>query len=434
MSCRPRPISRRAFLQSVATYGAAGLSAAAVRRPRVALSASPARARQPAASAARRADNPYNGCGLTPAWGLNTYYGYGLDGYDEGILFDAAQAIRDSGLWQAGYRMLGIDDGWSTMERDADGNLVADPRKFPAGIGATVERLHELAFSVGIYGDMGSQTCSGRPGSYLHEAADARWFAAQGFDYIKMDWCTAETFNAQERYTVMSQAILDTGQPITFSVCNWGRQEPWQWAPPIANSARTSSDLSGIYDGDYVPESYGSYQWTCMLKNVEGNQHPEAAGPGYANDPDCLQVGNGFFDSPREESAQLHLWAVMGAPMLLGLDVRSMTADTLRLLTHPILRTINQDGAALQGTRIKGEHGSEVWVKPLSDGRSSAVVLFNRTDTPTTASVSWKDLSQSPSAFVRDLWTGTEIGTLRGGYNVRLQPHESLLLQVVPLP
>jgi alpha-galactosidase len=390
----------------------------------------PRRATAPAAAIR----TPYNGCGLTPAWGLNTYYGYGVDGFDAATLLAAAQTMLDTGLWQAGYRMIAIDDGWASLDRDADGNLVADPDKFPDGIGATVDRLHAMGFSVGIYGDMGTQTCQGRPGSYQSEERDAQWFAAQGLDYIKMDWCTAEAFDAQERYTLMSQAITATGRPITFAVCNWGRQNPWEWAPPIANSARTTSDLSGIYDGDVLDQQYGSYQWSCMLKNIDGNQHPEVAGPGFANDPDCLQVGNGFFETETEAIAQLQLWAVMGAPMLLGLDVRTIDDGTVRLLTHSMLQAVNRDAFARQGVRVSSEHGAEVWVKPLSDQRSYAVVLFNRTDSTSTAALNWQSLWSVSSAYVRDLWSWSELGMQRDGWSTRLQPHESRFLQITPQP
>lgn len=430
MSRAPRRRTRRVFLRDSIRIGS-GLLTAVPRLQRLARATG--RPSPPGSASPRGVQTPYNGRGLTPARGLNTYYGYGVDGYDEGVLLDAAQAMLDSGLQQAGYDLIVIDDGWASFDRDADGNLRADPQKFPNGIAATVERLHGLGFSVGVYGDMGTQTCQNRPGSYQSEQQDARWFADQGFDHVKMDWCTAEAFDARERYTLMSRAIAATGRPISFAVCDWGRQAPWEWAPPIANSARTTSDLSGIYEGDALDQYYGSYQWSCMLKNLDGNQHPDAAGPGYANDPDCLQTGNGYFDSRLEEVAQLQLWAVMGAPLLLGLDVRGIDDYTARLLTHPALQAVNRDPLALQGKRVNAEHGREVWVKPLSDGKSYAVALFNRTDSASTAALRWKDLWGVRSAYVRDLWNWTEIGTQRDGWSTALQPHESRLLQVAPL-
>src|SRR5207247_735817 len=157
-----------------------------------ALLPSPARAlvcigpatRGPAAPAPApgRARARYNGAAVTPTWGLNTYYAYGVDGFSEETLLKAARAAIERGLWAAGYRMFGIDDGWSARDRDADGNLVADPQKFPSGIAATVSALHALGFSAGIYGDMGGYTCGGRAGSDGAEARDAQWFAVQGFD------------------------------------------------------------------------------------------------------------------------------------------------------------------------------------------------------------------------------------------------------------
>ncbi len=433
MPWNSRRQTRRTVLRVAAGLGGGLLAVAPRARRLLPAVAAPAGGVRQGVAVTAAVQTPYNGRGLTPVWGLNTYYGYGVDGFDEPTLLDAAQALLDTGLWQAGYRLIGIDDGWASFDRDADGNLAADPRKFPDGIDTTVARLHALGFAVGIYGDMGTQTCKGRPGSYQSEAQDAQWFAAQGFDYVKMDWCTAEAFDARERYTLMSQAIAATGRPITFAVCNWGRQNPWEWAPAIANSARTTSDLSGIFDDDVLDQRYGSYQWSCLLKNLDGNQHPEVVGPGYANDPDCLQVGNGFFASPLEEIAQLQLWAVMGAPMMLGLDVRSIGDETVRLLAHPQIQTIGRDVFARQGVRVGDQHGAETWIKPLSDRQSYAVVLFNRTDSPSTAALVWKDLLGVRSAYVRDLWNWSELGTQRDGWSVGLQPHGSRLLQVAPL-
>ena len=384
-------------------------------------------------SAGSYAGSAYNGRGLTPTWGFNTYYAFGVNGFDHATLLDVAQAARDTGLWRAGYRMMGIDDGWSASERTAGGDLMADPVRFPDGIAATVARLHELGFTAGIYGDMGTLTCASRPGSYGYETQDAQWFADQGIDYIKMDWCNCDGFDAPQRYAVMSAAVLATGRPMTLSVCCWGRQQPWTWAPAIANSARTSTDIDGLYLGDGLPRPNQNYAWACMLKNLEANQHPEATGPGYANDPDCLRVGNGFFQSATDELAQLHLWAVMGAPMLLGLDPRSLSDELRSNLVHPMLAAVGRDSAAVQGRRVKATQGSEVWVKPLADRRSYAVVMFNRRDEPSTASVTWQELWRAQRARVRNLWTDTDLGTVQRGLETPLEPHATSFLQVTPL-
>ncbi|HZQ36735.1 MAG TPA: glycoside hydrolase family 27 protein, partial [Dehalococcoidia bacterium] len=216
MSRTPGQQTRRAFLRSAIRLGGA-------------LAVSPGLGHRARARSPRSVQAPYNGRGLTPGWGLNTYYAYGVDGFTADTLAAAAQAMLDNGLWQAGYNLIVIDDGWASFDRDADGNLQADPEKFPDGIAASVERLHGMGFSVGIYGDMGTQTCQSRPGSYQSEQQDAQWFADQGFDHVKMDWCNAEAFDARERYTLMSEALVATGRPISFAVCNWGQQNPWEW-------------------------------------------------------------------------------------------------------------------------------------------------------------------------------------------------------------
>jgi alpha-galactosidase len=184
MSSTPSRQSRRRFLRSTIRIGSA--LGVLPRFARPASTRNP-RPETPRAGLPRSVQTPYNGRGLTPDWGLNTYYAFGVDGFTADTLLAAAQAMRDNGLWQAGYDLIVIDDGWASFDRDADGDLQADSQKFPDGIAATVDQLHKLGFAAGIYGDLGTQTCQGRPGSYQSEQQDAQWFAAQGFDYVKMD-------------------------------------------------------------------------------------------------------------------------------------------------------------------------------------------------------------------------------------------------------
>src|SRR5207302_9430951 len=214
-----------------------------------------------------------------------------------------------------------------------------------------------------------------RPGTYGHEEQDARTFAAWGVDYVKEDWCHAEGLDAPTQYAKFRDALARAGRPIVFSICEWGSNDPWDWAPQIRNLWRTTGDIRD--------------KWTSMLSLLDlSSQHASVARPGAWNDPDMLEVGNGGMTDD-EYRAHFSLWAIMAAPLIAGNDLRTMSPATRDLLTNADVIAVDQDSLGVQGTIVREdvpEH--QVWMKPLRDG-SKAVALLNRGPTPDSMTISW---------------------------------------------
>ena len=174
-----------------------------------------------------------NGLALTPPMGWNSWNKFGCD-VSETLIREMADAMVDSGMRDAGYQYIVIDDCWQ-VDRDANGNIVPDPERFPSGIKALTNYIHSKGLKFGLYSDAGIYTCQHRPGSKGHELQDANQYAAWGVDYLKYDWCNTEGQNAPESYTKMRNALTAAGRPIVFSICEWGVSAPWTWAEKVGN-------------------------------------------------------------------------------------------------------------------------------------------------------------------------------------------------------
>src|SRR5256886_767238 len=238
-----------------------------------------------------------NGLARTPPMGWNSWNHFGCN-VSEQLIKETADAIVASGMRDAGYRYVVIDDCWE-VARDAAGTLVADSTRFPHGIKALADYVHGKGLGFGIYTDAGTNTCQRRPGTYGHEEQDARTFAAWGVDYVKEDWCHAEGLDAPTQYATFRDALAKAGRPIVFSICEWGSNDPWDWAPQIGNLWRTTGDIRD--------------KWTSMLSLLDlSSQHASVARPGAWNDPDMLEVGNGGMTDD-EYRAHFSLWAIIAA-------------------------------------------------------------------------------------------------------------------------
>ncbi|MGD8497025.1 MAG: alpha-galactosidase, partial [Gemmatimonadales bacterium] len=300
--------------------------------------------------------------GQTPPMGWNSWNNFGCR-IDEQLILDTADAMVESGMKDAGYVYVNVDDCWMASERDAAGNLQSDPERFPHGIAYIADYVHAKGLKLGIYSSAGTRTCQGLPASLDHEEADARKFAEWGVDYLKYDNCNNEGRPAIERYTKMRDALRATGRPIFFSICEWGANRPWEWAPALGNSWRTTGDI------------YDSWQsMTDILDQQVGLAR--FASRGHWNDPDMLEVGNGGM-TDTEYRAHFSLWSLLSAPLLAGNDLRAMSKETKAILTNPEVISVNQDPVGMQGYRLRDDGDQEVWVKELADG-SVAVVLLNR--------------------------------------------------------
>jgi len=374
-----------------------------------------------------------NGLARTPPMGWNSWNAFGLK-MNEAMIRSTADAMVSSGLKAAGYQYIIVDAGWKANIRDAAGRLRADPEKFPSGMKALADYVHSKGLKFGIYTDAGSEDCvSGAPGSWGSEELDAASFAEWGVDYVKEDWCNTTGVNAREAYSKMSQAILKTGRPMVFSMCEWGDNQPWEWAAPVANLWRTTGDSKDCWDcGRETMNKPGGYPrgWVLILDA----QPPLAsfAGPGHWNDPDLLQVGQSGLTA-EESRAQFSLWAILAAPLISTNDLRAMKPEIRDTLANQEVIAVDQDSQGIQGTRVRVAGNGEVWMHPLADG-SRAVVLFNRGQTRRTIRVRWGDIGgkQTDGLPLRDLWKHQDLGIVKQGYAAMVPAHGVVMIKAGP--
>ncbi|MGI5158395.1 lectin [Microbispora sp. CA-102843] len=343
-----------------------------------------------------------NGLARTPQMGWNDWNSFGCN-VNENLVRQTADAMVSSGMAAAGYTYVNIDDCWSTKSRNANGDLVADPQKFPSGIKALADYVHSKGLKLGIYSSAGTTTCAGYPASLGYEQRDAALWASWGIDYLKYDNCgDHQGKSGQQRYVAMRDALAATGRPILFSLCNWGQESVWTWGMPTGNSWRTTGDIQA--------------NWNSVMGILDQQVGLEAySGPGGWNDPDMLEVGNGSLTAT-EARAHFSLWALLNAPLIAGNDIRSMSAETRAILTNTEVVAVDQDWGGRQGHKISDNGNLEVWRKPMSNG-SVAVVLLNRGSGTATVSTtaSALGLGAAASYSVRDLWahtTGSSSGTI----------------------
>jgi alpha-galactosidase len=365
-----------------------------------------------------------NGLALTPPMGWNSWNRFGCN-VDEGVIRGAADAMAASGMKDAGYQYVVIDDCWQ-VARDAAGNIQPDPKHFPSGMKALADYVHSKGLKFGLYSDAGSKTCGGRPGSLGHEEQDARQYAAWGADYLKYDWCNTDGQDAVQSYLKMSEALQATGRPIVFSICEWGTAKPWLWAKNIGNLWRTTGDIYDHWEGRGL-YSLGVMNILDRQVGLEG-----AAGPGHWNDPDMLEVGNGGM-TDGEYRAHFSLWAILAAPLIAGNDLSAMGPETKAILTNREVIAVDQDALGVQGTRIAKDGDGEVWARPIAGG-GRAVVLLNRSTKPRTIGVDWAQLGLSPDlpAKVRDLWQGADLAPARGHFGATVPGHAVVMVTIRP--
>ena len=365
-----------------------------------------------------------NGLARTPPMGWNSWNKFGCNVSDK-LIREVATAISANGMREAGYQYVTIDDCWQ-VARTPQGVIVADSARFPQGMKALADFVHGKGLRFGIYTDAGRKTCEGRPGSYGHEAQDAKTYASWGVDYVKIDWCNADGLDARTQYTTFRDALAASGRPIVFSICEWGSNRPWEWAPAVGNLWRTTGDIAD--------------RWSSVLTLVDlSSQYWHVARPGAWNDPDMLEVGNGGM-THTEYRAHFSLWAMMAAPLIAGNDVRTMwdstraSADTRDILLNKDVIAVDQDSLGVQGTIVQASPNElQVWVKPLADG-SRAVLLFNRASVSSTITADWGRVGvTTKKARVRDLWAHTDSAVVESRYAATVPAHGVVMLRVWPI-
>ncbi|MFJ2192215.1 glycoside hydrolase family 27 protein [Kitasatospora sp. NPDC087861] len=362
-----------------------------------------------------------NGLARTPQMGFNNWNATGCGPqFNEAMVKGIADLFVSKGLKNAGYQYVNLDDCWSLPDRDASGNLVPDPVRFPGGIRALADYVHAKGLKLGIYSSAGTATCAmtGNSGSLGHEQQDANLWASWGVDYLKYDNCNNQGIDTQPRYKAMGEALKATGRPILYSICEWGTSAPWTWAPDIGNSWRTTGDIRDT--------------WQSMIGIAHANQAlADYAKPGAWNDPDMLEVGNGGM-TDTEYRTHMSLWAEMAAPLITGSDLRTATQSTLDILTNPDVIAVDQDPLGKQGSVVSDTGNLVVMSKPLADG-SRAVTLTNERSTTATISTTVQAIgvAGAKSYKLKDLWskkTSTSTGTIK----VTVPSHGTVMLKVTP--
>jgi len=367
-----------------------------------------------------------NGLALTPPMGWNSWNRFRCD-VSEQLIRETADALVSSGMKDAGYEYIVIDDCWQ-VSRDADGQIQADSARFPSGMKALGDYVHSKGLKFGLYSDAGGHTCAGRPGSQGHEFQDAKQYAEWGVDYLKYDWCDSGTRETREAYTLMSDALRASGRPIVFSICEWGTTKPWLWQKAIGNLARTAGDIGDTWD--QWDKVHGGLGIVTILDSQVGLE--AFSGPGYWNDPDMLVVGIGGL-TETEYRAHFSLWAMLAAPLIAGNDLRDMDKQTKDILLNKEIIAIDQDQLGRQASRVAKSGDREVWARPLASG-GRAVLFLNRGSATTDISIEWTALGYPAHlrARVRDLWAHENRPQVSGKITASVKVHEAVVYRIEP--
>jgi len=374
----------------------------------------------------------FEGLALTPPMGWNSWNHFGCN-VDETIIRETVDAMVASGMKDAGYQYVNIDDCWHG-ERDENGVIREDPKRFPSGMKALGDYIHSRGLKFGIYSDAGWKTCGGRPGSRGFEQQDAKTYAEWGVDYLKYDWCNTEGLSAPGAYLTMSRALRDAGRPIVLSICEWGDNKPWQWGKTVGHLWRTTGDITNCFDCVVDHGTWKSWGVLQILDRQPGLRRH--AGPDHWNDPDMMEVGNGM--SVSEDRAHFSMWAVLAAPLIAGNDLRTMSAETRDILTNSDVIAVNQDPLGIQAFRHRTLGSLEVWVKPLTGG-DWAIAMLNRGTTPLPVNFDWTtpviadELSKRKFEGVYtiyDLWTKASRGDTSKAFVAEIPPHDVILLRL----
>jgi len=368
----------------------------------------------------------YDHLAPTPPMGWNSWNAFHKD-IDEVKIRAIADAMVKSGMREAGYRYLVLDDAWMADRRDEEGRLQGDPDRFPSGMKALGDYIHGRGLQYGLYECRATKTCQGLPGLLGHERQDIDTFAAWGVDYLKIDSCFAELNGrlSSQDYALLKRCIIASGRPMVLSISDFG-QGAWAWGgAELAHLWRTSGDIYPFMQSVY---NHADSSAGDLMIHPAFNGLWQFAGPGHWNDPDMLEVGN--LKTAAEDKVHFSLWCILAAPLMAGNDLRNMTDTTRAILTAKEVIQVNQDPRGVQGYKVFDDGDHEVYNKPLCDG-TTAVLLLNKGKTVADVQVTWDQLGLRGAQPVRDLWARKDLGTFATGFTAtNLQRHEHRLLKV----
>jgi len=360
----------------------------------------------------------YDQLAKTPPMGWNSWNKFACN-VSEKLIMQMADEMVSSGMQDAGYQYVVIDDCWQ-VDRDENGEIVVDKDRFPHGMKYMADYVHSKGLKFGIYSCAGSKTCAGRPGGRGHEFQDARSYASYGVDYLKYDWCNTTTQEAKSSYTTMRDGLFAAKRPIVFSLCEWGTAKPWEWAKEVGHLWRTTGDIVD--------------RWDSMIDILDKERGlAKYAGPGYWNDPDMLEVGNGGMTT-EEYRTHFSLWCMLAAPLMAGNDLGNMSPETADILKNGEVIAIDQDALGKQGFCYRDNGDYEIWIKKLANNEK-AVCLLNRGDEEKTVQVDYNVLLKANDNYwasepyklenykLRDLWEHKEVSLEKSTVFVKMPPH-----------
>ncbi|AWB65978.1 alpha-galactosidase [Saccharobesus litoralis] len=369
----------------------------------------------------------------SPPMGWNSWNHFACD-IDEKLIKETADAMVESGLRDAGYQYVNMDDCWHG-ERDVNGFIQPDEKRFPSGMKDLADYVHARGLKFGIYSDAGLKTCAGRPGSQGYEYQDALQYARWGVDYLKYDWCNTGEGAAQrnpiEAYTTMSRALMDSGRPILLSICEWGDSKPWLWAKNVGHMWRTTGDIINCWDCEVGHGTWASKGILPILDQQDALR--SYAGKNAWNDPDMMEVGN--LPTLGENRAHFAMWAMLAAPLIIGTDVRQLDQPILDILLNREIIAINQDPLAIQGFRYYQDEKLEIWLKLLTGG-DFALAFLNRSQQGVEHTLKfdlldledslhhWRSKFAENHYTIVDLWNGENSRDTRSALTVQIAPRD----------
>jgi alpha-galactosidase len=373
----------------------------------------------------------------TPPMGWNSWNKFQAN-INEQLIKETADVMVSSGMRDAGYIYLVLDDGWMASVRDEKtGDLVPDQKKFPHGMKVIADYIHSKGLKFGIYNCAGTKTCQGLPGTRGYEYQDARLYASWDVDYLKFDWCNSDKQNAEESYTTMGKALLNAKRPMIFSICEWGTNKPWIWGAKMGHLWRTTDDIGVQFDGYIDHKTWKQLSIMTMIDQQVGLE--KFAGNGHWNDPDMLEVGNGLTAS--EDRLHFSMWCMLTAPLMSGNDLTKMSQTIKEILMNKDVIAIDQDPLGIQAFRYSNEDSVQVWFKPLQHDEWAACFL-NRSSITKNINFNWQRenvvdtlhkrslLTASANFNMYDLWKKKNIDNTKNPLNVTLAPHDVLLIRL----
>ncbi len=371
----------------------------------------------------------------TPPMGWNSWNKFACN-VSAQMLKDIADAMVSSGMKDAGYEYIVVDDCWHG-DRDSMGFIQENKEHFPSGMKATIDYIHSKGLKFGIYSCAGAETCAGKPGSRGHEYQDALTYAKWGVDYLKYDWCNTENINAIGAYTTMRDALYAAKRPVVFSLCEWGDNKPWEWGAEVGHLWRTTGDIYDCFDCEEDHGTWSSWGVMKILDMQDGLR--EFAGPGHWNDPDMMEVGNGGM-TVNEDRAHFSMWCMLASPLIAGNDLVSMSQETLDILTNKDAIAVNQDSLGIQGFKFASTDSLETWFKPLDKG-DWAVCFLNRSSKGKTIDFDWKtkvydeftkrDLNAAETSYeIFNIWTKKKMGKTKKVLKAEVPSHDVLMLRL----